>query len=189
MTKDIKLPDSARIFQTIHPKKALAAIMGLSLMALLFLVWLIYIKPPAEFVYPWVKHLGALNAAFNGLSTVFLAMGFIEIKKRRFNRHMKFMISAFVSSAFFLISYVIYHHFVGDSKFLGEGLIRYFYFFILISHIVLSAFIVPLVLTTFYYAFSANFEKHRKIARWTLPIWLYVSVTGVLVFLMLKIFG
>jgi putative membrane protein len=157
--------------------------------ALLFLVWLIYIKDPAPAAIPWVKKLSALNAALNFCSTIFLLLGFREIKNRNFGKHMRFMISAFVTSALFLVSYVIYHHFVGDTKFTGEGFIRYIYFFILISHIILSAFVVPLVLSSFYFAFSGKFGTHRKVSKWTFPIWLYVSVTGVLVFLMLKTFG
>jgi putative membrane protein len=152
-------------------------------------VWLIYLKPPASSELPWIKNLSALNATFNALSTVFLLLGFREIKRKRFNKHMNYMISAFITSALFLVSYIVYHHFVGDTKFMSEGFIRYVYFFILITHIVLSVFVVPLVLTTFYYSLSGKLEKHRKIAKWTFPIWLYVSVTGVLVFVFLKVFG
>lgn len=189
MSDNINLPDSVRFMEGIDAKKAISIIVGVSIIALLFLVWLIYIKDPAPAEIPWVKNLSALNAAFNSLSTLFLILGFREIKKRNFSKHMKFMISAFVTSSLFLVSYVIYHHFVGDTKFMGEGIIRPVYFFVLISHIVLSAFVVPLVLTSFYFAFSGKFTIHRKVSKWTFPIWLYVSVTGVLVFAMLKVFG
>ncbi|MEQ9310795.1 MAG: DUF420 domain-containing protein [Balneolaceae bacterium] len=127
-----------------------------------------------------------LDATFN---TMFLILGFREIKRRNFAKHMNYMISAFVTSSLFLVSYIIYHHFVGDTAFEGEGIIRPIYFFILISHIVLSAFVVSLVLTSFFFAFSKKFETHHKISKWTFPIWLYVSVTGVLVFILLKVFG
>lgn len=189
MSEQINLPDSVRFLEGIDARKALSVIIGVSIVALLFLIWLIYIKDPAPAEIPWVKNLSALNAAFNSLSTVFLVLGFREIKRRDFAKHMKFMISAFVTSSLFLVSYVIYHHFVGDTKFMGEGLIRPVYFFILITHIVLSAFVVPLVLSSFYFAFSGKFTTHRKVSRWTFPIWLYVSVTGVLVFVLLKYFG
>ena len=189
MEQDIKLPDSARALQNVNPKTAIAVILGISVAAVLFLVWLIYIKTPATSDIPWVKNLSAVNAAFNTLSTIFLLLGFNQITKKNFSLHMKYMLGAFVSSALFLVSYVIYHHFVGDTKFLGEGFIKYIYFFILITHIVLSVFVVPLILATFYYSLSGKFASHRKIAKWTFPIWLYVSVTGVLVFALLKVFG
>ena len=102
---------------------------------------------------------------------------------------MKFMTAAFIASAMFLTSYVIYHHFQGDTKFMTEGFISYVYFTILITHIALSAFVVPLVLSSFYLALTGKFQKHRKVSKWTFPIWLYVSVTGVVIFFMLKFIG
>ncbi|MBO6536607.1 MAG: DUF420 domain-containing protein [Balneolaceae bacterium] len=189
MANDIKLPDSARALQGIDSKKAIYTIIGISIVAVLMLFWLIYFKPPAVTELPWIKNLSALNATFNSLSTIFLLLGFNEIRKKQFDKHMNYMISAFITSALFLVSYIVYHTFVGDTKFMSEGIIRYVYFFILISHIVLSVFVVPLVLTTFYFSLSGQFVRHRKIARWTFPIWLYVSVTGVLVFIFLKVFG
>ncbi len=189
MAQDLKLPESAKAFQNINSKKALTLILAFSVAAVLLLFWLIYFKPPAVVQLGWINDLSALNATFNGLSTMFLILGFNEIRKKNFDKHMNYMLSAFISSALFLVSYVIYHTFVGDTKFMGEGLIRYVYFFILITHIVLSVFVVPLVLSTFFFALSGRFVQHRKIARWTFPIWLYVSVTGVLVFFFLKIFG
>lgn len=183
------IPEQLKVFENLNPKTAFRIIIGVSLAALLFLIWLIYIKPPSETIADWVYNLPALNASFNTLSTVFLLLGFREIKNRNFSRHMKFMLSAFVTSALFLTTYVVYHHFAGDTKFMGEGFIRPIYFFILISHIILSAFVVPLVLSSFYLAFSGRFEKHRKVSKWTFPIWLYVSVTGVMVFFMLRLLG
>ncbi len=189
MSKEYNLPESITLLQDVNTKKALGIIIGVSVAALLFLVWLIYFKAPAVSEIEWVKNLSVLNATFNSLSTMFLILGFLEIKKRNYVKHMNFMISAFITSSLFLVSYVVYHHFVGDTPFEGEGFIRPIYFFILISHIVLSAFVVPLVLTSFYFAFSGKFETHRKVSKWTFPIWLYVSVTGVLVFILLKSFG
>lgn len=189
MSKNIPFEENTFALKSISPKIALSIIMGVSLVALLFLVWLIYIKTPSAAEIPWVKNLGALNASFNALSTILLLLGFKAIKRKDFSVHMKYMLGAFVSSALFLVSYVVYHHFVGDTKFMGEGIIRYIYFFILITHIVLSVFVVPLVLTTFYFALSGRYVQHRRIAKWTFPIWMYVSVTGVLVFGILKIFG
>ena len=183
------LPTSVRALEGIDARKALGLILAVSAAALLFLVWLIYFKAPAATEVAWVTNLSAVNAALNSLSTVFLLLGFREIRARNFAKHMRFMISAFVTSALFLVSYIVYHHFVGDTPFTGQGFIRSVYFFILISHIVLSIFVVPLVLSSFLFAFSGKFITHRKVSKWTFPIWLYVSVTGVMVFFMLKIFG
>ena len=183
------LPTSVRALEGIDARKALGLILAVSAAALLFLVWLIYFKAPAATEVAWVSNLSAVNAALNSLSTVFLLLGFREIRARNFAKHMRFMISAFITSALFLVSYIVYHHFVGDTPFTGQGFIRPVYFFILISHIVLSIFVVPLVLSSFLFAFSGKFNTHRKVSKWTFPIWLYVSVTGVMVFFMLKFFG
>ena len=183
------LPTSVRALEGIDARKALGLILAVSAAALLFLVWLIYFKAPAAAQVAWVSNLSAVNAALNSLSTVFLLLGFREIRARNFAKHMRFMISAFITSALFLVSYIVYHHFVGDTPFTGQGFIRPVYFFILISHIVLSIFVVPLVLSSFLFAFSGKFSTHRKVSKWTFPIWLYVSVTGVMVFFMLKTFG
>lgn len=189
MSTEFNLPEHANILNQVSAKAAFRIILSVSIIALAFLIWLIYIKDSAENSYSWVPYLPAANAAFNSLSTLFLLLGFWQIKKRNFSLHMKFMISAFITSTFFLVSYIIYHHFQGDTKFLAEGFIRYVYFFILITHILLSAFVVPLVLTSFYQALTGNFKKHKKISRWTFPIWLYVSVTGVAIFFMLRFIG
>ena len=183
------LPTSVRALEGIDARKALGLILAVSAAALLFLVWLIYFKAPAATEVAWVSNLSAVNAALNSLSTVFLLLGFREIRARNFAKHMRFMIAAFITSALFLVSYIVYHHFVGDTPFTGQGFIRPVYFFILISHIVLSIFVVPLVLSSFLFAFSGKFSTHRKVSKWTFPIWLYVSVTGVMVFFMLKFFG
>ena len=183
------LPSSVQVLEGIDSRNALSVILGVSVAAILFLIWLIYFKAPATAEVAWVSNLSALNAALNSLSTIFLLLGFREIRARNFAKHMRFMISAFITSALFLVSYIVYHHFVGDTPFTGQGFIRPVYFFVLITHIVLSIFVVPLVLSSFLFAFSGKFSTHRRVSKWTFPIWLYVSVTGVLVFCMLKIFG
>ena len=114
MSENFSLPEQSKILQQVSAKSAFRIIVGVSLAALLFLVWLIYWKEGAANSYPWVPYLPALNAAFNSLSTVFLLLGLNEIRKRNFSRHMKFMTSAFIASALFLTSYVIYHHFQGE---------------------------------------------------------------------------
>ena len=134
--------------------------------------------------YP-LSALPALNAFLNGTSAVLLAVGYVFIRQKKVATHRAYMLSAFGVSSLFLISYLVYHSQVGPTPFGGQGWVRAVYFPLLISHITLAAVILPFVLITIYRAWSEQFDKHRKIARWTLPIWLYVSVTGVIVYLML----
>ena len=132
-----------------------------------------------------ILDLPALNASLNGTSGVLLILGYVFIRKKKVNLHKSCMLGAFSTSILFLISYLTYHYFTGSKAFLGEGWIRVFYFAILISHIVLAVVIIPLAIMTLVRAWKGNFERHQRIARWTLPLWLYVSVTGVIVYLML----
>lgn len=132
-----------------------------------------------------VADLPAVNATLNGISAILLTTGWILIRRRRIEQHRKVMLSAFATSTLFLICYVIYHANVGSRPFPGQGSIRTVYFAILITHIILAAAILPLSLITLSRALRARFDRHARIARWTLPIWLYVSVTGVVVYLML----
>lgn len=126
----------------------------------------------------------ALNATLNGTSGVLLACGYVAIRNGKRQTHKKFMISAFVTSCAFLISYLVYHYRVGHVAFTGRGWVRPVYFAILISHTILAVVIVPMILITLRRAWLERFDKHRMIARWTLPLWFYVSVTGVIVYLM-----
>ena len=135
--------------------------------------------------YMSVTDLPAVNATLNALSTVFLVTGYVLIRRKQRERHRWCMYAALATSALFLTSYVIYHLQVGSVPFRGTGLIRGVYFAVLIPHVILAAAIVPLVLITVSRALSARYDRHRAIARWTLPLWLYVSVTGVIVYLML----
>jgi uncharacterized membrane protein YozB (DUF420 family) len=129
--------------------------------------------------------LPALNASLNALSTVFLSAGYVFIRRRQISRHRACMLAALITSALFLASYLVYHAHVGSVPFPGRGTVRAIYFTILITHIILAAAIVPLVLVTVSRALSRRFDRHRTIARVTLPLWLYVSVTGVVIYLML----
>ncbi len=129
--------------------------------------------------------LPALNAALNSVCTVLLLSGYVFMRRKRLEAHRDFMISAGVISALFLTSYLIYHYWAGSVPFQGQGWIRPVYYAILISHVLLAAVIALLVPLTFWRAYREDFERHRKIARITFPIWLYVSVTGVLIYLML----
>lgn len=132
-----------------------------------------------------VTDLPALNATLNAISFVFLLTGYVCIRRGRREKHRLCMIAALVMSALFLTSYVIYHLHVGSVPFRRTGWIRTVYFAVLIPHVILAAAIVPLVLITVSRALSQRFDRHRVIARWTLPLWMYVSVTGVIVYLML----
>lgn len=131
------------------------------------------------------EDLSTVNAILNFISFIFLINGYRHIKAGRKEQHKKFMLAAFCTSGLFLISYLVYHAKVGSVSFTGEGWSRPFYFTLLISHIILAAAIVPMVLLTVYRGLSGKFELHKKIARKTFPVWAYVSVTGVLVYLML----
>lgn len=129
--------------------------------------------------------LPALNATLNGTSALLLASGYLCIRRKKVAAHRACMVSALVTSTLFLISYLTYHYQVGSVPFRGQGWIRPVYFTILGSHTILAATIVPLALVTLFRALRGRFDRHVRIARWTLPLWLYVSVTGVIVYLLL----
>ncbi len=129
--------------------------------------------------------LPTVNATLNTISAVLLTVGLLMIRRRRIVAHRNCMIAAFVVSGLFLTSYLIYHYHAGSTPFEGSGWIRSVYFAVLIPHIILASLILPLALITLYFALRKRFTKHRRIARWTLPIWLYVSVTGIIVYWML----
>ena len=168
-------------------RKPLPVIIGLSVVIASFLVWLIYFK--GRIAGPsWISHLPGLNALLNSLSATCLTLGYINIRRGKRTVHMRFMLSATVFSALFLVSYITYHYFHGDTRFPGRGWIRPAYFFILITHIGLSMIALPLILGTLWYALRTQFRFHRAIARWTFPVWLYVSVTGVIVYFVLRIY-
>lgn len=161
------------------------AVIGLLSLAVVGLVGLLLVvRAPGDDAAA-VAALPALNAMLNGASAVCLAAGWIAIRARRVGVHRACMLGACALSAAFLLSYVTYHAFAGSRPFAGQGWTRWVYFPILISHIVLAAGMVPFVLTTLYRARQGDFVRHARLARWTLPVWLYVSVTGVLVYLML----
>ena len=129
--------------------------------------------------------LPLVNAILNGIATLLLIVGYIAIRRRRILIHRGAMLAAFATSVLFLISYLVYHASAGSRPFTGRGLVRILYFTILISHIVLAAVIPPLAGITLWRALHGRFDRHVRIARWTLPLWLYVSVTGLIVYWML----
>ena len=134
---------------------------------------------------PSLAYLPSLNAVLNSASALLLAAGYVCIRSGRVAAHRRCMLAAFTTSSLFLTSYLFYHYNVGSVPFAGRGWIRGLYFSILISHTILAAAIVPLVLITLTRALRVDFLRHRSIARWTLPLWFYVSVTGVVVYWML----
>ncbi len=133
----------------------------------------------------YFSYLPHLNAILNGTSAVLLFSGYSFIRAGKVTAHKTCQIAALVVSALFLTSYLIYHYHHGTTRFTGQGLVRPIYFTILTSHTILAVAIVPLIALTFYRALRADFGRHRRIARLTLPLWLYVSITGVIVYLML----
>nr|WP_255687695.1 DUF420 domain-containing protein [Pontibacillus sp. HN14] len=130
--------------------------------------------------------LPLLNAILNSFTTVFLLAALFMIIRKNVKWHKRFIFAAFTSTALFLVSYLTYHSMASSTSYGGEGIIQYVYYFILITHIVLAAVIVPLALLTLFRGLSMKVDKHRKIARWTMPLWLYVSITGVIVYLMIS---
>jgi uncharacterized membrane protein YozB (DUF420 family) len=132
-----------------------------------------------------ISDLPALNATLNGIAGCLLAAGYYFIRQRRIAAHRACMVSAFIASTLFLISYLVYHFNIGSRPFPGQGPIRTLYFTILITHVSLAAAIVPMALVTLSRGLKLDIVRHRRIARWTWPIWMYVSVTGVVIYLML----
>ena len=133
-----------------------------------------------------VHLLAKCNAIINSCVSVLLIAGLITVRKRQFERHKIIMLTAMVLSVLFLVCYIAYHLFTGDTTYGGTGVIRYVYLFILITHIILAAVILPFILFTAYRSLIGEYDKHKKLARYTWPLWLYVSVTGVVVYLMIS---
>ncbi len=154
--------------------------------AFLFLIWLIYFKTKSTAPLGLLNGLPAVNSILNACSTGALILGFKAIRAGDRARHKAYMVGAFVCSTVFLMSYTLYHSVHADTVFLGHGWIRPVYFFVLISHILLTIVALPFILTTFFFALTHQFSWHKKIARVTFPIWLYVSVTGVAIYFLLR---
>jgi putative membrane protein len=168
------------------PRSAVVAILGISIAASLFLLWLIYLHPAADAAGVKLAFLPALNALLNGLSATALLIGYTFIRAKRIAAHRAAMFTAFGFSTLFLVSYILHHALHGDVKYPDKPL-RVFYWLLLGSHISLATIALPLVLTTFFFSLSGRIPMHRKIARWTFPIWLYVSITGVITYVMLRL--
>ena len=132
-----------------------------------------------------ISDLPALNASLNGISTIFIAAGWYLIRRGHWRQHIACMVTAVLTSSAFLVSYLIYHAHAGSVRFTATGVVRPIYFAILLTHVLLAFTILPLVIATLVPVFRRQWDRHRRIARWAMPIWLYVSITGVIVYLML----
>jgi putative membrane protein len=166
---------------------AIAAILVISAAATLFLFWLIYIHPASDAGSTRLAFLPALNAILNGLSATALLIGFTFIRARRIAAHRAAMMTAFVFSTLFLVSYILHHALHGDVRYPVHAALRSVYLPLLASHIILAVIALPMVLVTFFFSLTRRFPQHKKIARWTFPLWLYVSVTGVITYVMLRL--
>jgi putative membrane protein len=168
-------------------RPAIVVILAVSVAASLFLFWLIYVHPAADAANARFAFLPALNAVFNGLSATALLIGYTFIRARKVAAHRASMITAFVFSTLFLVSYILHHALHGDVRYPAHAALRSVYLPLLASHIILAVVTLPMVLITFFFSLSGRFAQHRKIARWTFPLWLYVSVTGVITYAMLRL--
>ena len=168
-------------------RPAVLLILAISAAASLFLFWLIYKHPAADLSRAKLPFLPALNAAPNGLSATALLIGYTFIRARKIAAHRASMITAFIFSTLFLISYILHHYLHGDVRYPHEAAFRTEYLSLLASHIVLAVIALPMVLVTFFFSLTGRFPQHRKVARWTFPLWLYVSVTGVITYVMLRL--
>lgn len=182
-------PVQLAALKDVAPKRAVAMILAASAGAFALLIAVIYGHGRVESAPAWVGVLPAVNATLNATSAFFLTLAIVAIKKKDVARHSRYTLAAMGASALFLVSYLVYHSVHGDTKFLGQGMIRPVYFFVLITHVVLSAVALPLVFSSFFFSLSGRFPQHRKVSKFTFPLWLYVSVTGVVVFAMLKTYS
>src|ERR1017187_1588577 len=167
-------------------RSAIAAILAVSAAATAFLFWLIYVHPAAASSTQYA-FLPALNALLNGLSATALLIGYTFIRARRVAAHRAAMMTAFGFSTLFLVSYILHHALHGDVRYPVHAALRMVYLPLLASHILLAIVALPLILVTFFFSLTGRIPQHRRVARWTFPLWLYVSVTGVITYAMLRL--
>ncbi|MBN1207288.1 MAG: DUF420 domain-containing protein [Myxococcaceae bacterium] len=154
--------------------------------ALALLAWLLLIRRGGGAAQVDLRFMPAVNAGLNAVAASLLLAGWVAIKRGARRVHQSLMVAAFVASALFLVGYLAYHYVHGDTRYAGDGVLRAVYLVVLASHVLLSMPVVPLALVAFYFAWRQDFRRHRKVTRWLAPIWLYVSVTGVLVYFLLR---
>ncbi|MBL4976766.1 DUF420 domain-containing protein [Bacillus halotolerans] len=168
------------------PKNYTGIVLTLTVLINGLIAVLFFMPKLDQFSHANIHILPMLNAIFNSFTFIFLLAALIMIKQKNIKAHKRFILAAFTTTLLFLICYVTYHSIAENTLYGGEGIMRPIYFFILITHICLSAIIVPLALFTLIRGLSMQVERHKKIARWTMPLWLYVSLTGVIVYLMIS---
>jgi putative membrane protein len=178
-------PSSSR--RPAAARSGVLAILAISAAATLFLFWLIYLHPASDRAGVRMAFLPAMNAILNGASATALLIGFLFIRARNINAHRRSMITAFVFSTLFLVGYILHHALHGDIRYPVDAPYRGIYIPILVSHIVLSSVALPMILITFFFSLTGRFPQHKRIARWTFPLWLYVSITGVVTYMMLRL--
>ena len=177
---------TTRVAPSSSIRPAIAAILAISAAATAFLFWLIYVHPAAAASTQYA-FLPALNALLNGLSATALLIGYTFIRARRIQAHRAAMMTAFAFSTLFLVSYIAHHALHGDVRYPVHAALRSVYLPLLASHIILAIVALPLVLVTFFFSLTGRIAQHRKVARWTFPLWLYVSIAGVVTYIMLRL--
>ena len=178
--------DSTPLPTTISDGKAYAVIGTGSSAMIGFLLWLLYIHSATGIAPSWTHSLPTWNAVCNGLSSIFIFSAIVAIRRRRPRLHAGLISIALAFSVLFLLSYIAYHTYHGDTRFAGQGWLRPTYFVMLISHILLSMVMVPMILTTLFFALTGRWSRHRTVARCTFPLWMYVSLTGVALYFFLR---
>jgi putative membrane protein len=169
----------------MNDKKVFRLILALSVVVFAVVV-VLYALPKADHIPDWATYLPTLNASLNGTCSVLLMISFWAIKNKKISLHKQLNITTFVLSSLFLVSYIVFHSFGVETRFPAENPIRPLYLFILLTHIILAAIVLPLVLISFYFGLTDKIDKHRKVSKFTFPVWLYVTVTGVVVYLMIS---
>jgi len=182
--KGTTMGDSIAADQNIRP--IITRILALSAAAFAFLLWILFFRAGSDPNPEALSFLPPLNALLNALAATCIVSGFIAIKRGNRELHMKLMITAVCLSIVFLASYITYHTIHGDTKFVTEGWLRYFYYGVLISHVTCTVFALPLIMSAVFFAATKRFELHKKVVKFTFPLWLYVSVTGVMIYFLLK---
>ena len=172
---------------TPSTRPAIAAIVAISAAATAFLFWLIYVHPATDQASVRFAFLPALNALLNGFSATALLIGYTFVRAHRIPAHRAAMMTAFIFSTLFLVGYILHHALHGDVRYPARAALRSLCLPLLASHILLAIAALPLVLVTFFFSLTGRIPQHRKVARWTFPIWLYVSVTGVVTWAMLRL--
>ena len=182
--KDLSYP--TLLPTTLSDGKAYATIGATSSAIIGILLWLLYLHSATGSAPDWTHSLPTWNAIFNGSSAIFVLSAIVAIRSHRPRLHAGLISIALAFSVLFLLSYIAYHTYHGDTRYIGQGWLRSIYFLILISHILLSIVMIPMILTTLFFALTGRWSRHREIARCTFPIWMYVSLTGVALYFFLR---